>query len=241
MTGLPRALAPLRHPQLPPARGVAGALAAGPGCGRSRSSGRSSPWAAARRRCRSSPRCRAGGMLASTLLGGALADRIPQRRILLAVALIQARRRWPSSPRCPSTGVARSCGTSPRSRWSAGWRWGCTTRRTRRWSPRCVPAGDLLAANGLEGMVRPMLRAGRRARRPRASWWPRSRPARRWPPPPLASLLAAACLWALPTTPVRREPAADGDAAAGLLADVREGFVYMVRRRGCWPRCCSRR
>src|SRR5918912_3311319 len=32
----------------------------------------------------------AGGMLASTLLGGALADRIPQRRILLAVALIQA-------------------------------------------------------------------------------------------------------------------------------------------------------
>ena len=32
----------------------------------------------------------AGGMLASTLLGGALADRIPQRHILLAVALIQA-------------------------------------------------------------------------------------------------------------------------------------------------------
>jgi MFS family permease len=32
----------------------------------------------------------AGGMMASTLLGGALADRIPQRRILLAVALTQA-------------------------------------------------------------------------------------------------------------------------------------------------------
>src|SRR3954451_1360996 len=44
-----------------------------------------------------------------------------------------------------------------------------------------------------------------------------------------AFLLAAACLWALPTTPVRRDPPADGKAATGLLADVREGFVYMVR------------
>src|ERR671916_269389 len=32
----------------------------------------------------------AGGMLATTLLGGALADRIPQRRILLGVTLLQA-------------------------------------------------------------------------------------------------------------------------------------------------------
>src|SRR6476661_8220693 len=31
----------------------------------------------------------AGGMLASTLLGGALADRVPQRRILLATELVQ--------------------------------------------------------------------------------------------------------------------------------------------------------
>src|SRR4051812_46057248 len=31
----------------------------------------------------------AGGMLASTLLGGVLADRIPQRHLLLAVALVQ--------------------------------------------------------------------------------------------------------------------------------------------------------
>jgi MFS family permease len=44
-----------------------------------------------------------------------------------------------------------------------------------------------------------------------------------------ASLLAATCLWALPTTPVRRDPPADGEAATGLLADVREGFVHMVR------------
>ena len=32
----------------------------------------------------------AAGMMATTLLGGALADRVPQRRILLAVALVQA-------------------------------------------------------------------------------------------------------------------------------------------------------
>jgi predicted MFS family arabinose efflux permease len=45
----------------------------------------------------------------------------------------------------------------------------------------------------------------------------------------VASLLAASCLWALPTTPVRRTLPADGEAGTGLLADVREGFVYMVR------------
>ena len=44
----------------------------------------------------------AGGMLASTLLGGALADRIPQRRILLAVELRAGRGDGASSPRCPS-------------------------------------------------------------------------------------------------------------------------------------------
>ena len=50
----------------------------------------------------------AGGMLASTLLGGALADRIPQRRILLAVALTQTVATPPSAGRVRRTGVVGS-------------------------------------------------------------------------------------------------------------------------------------
>ena len=40
------------------------------------------------------------------------------------------------------------------------------------------------------------------------------------------ALSAAACVAALPATPVRREP---GHSPTGLLADVHEGFRYMVR------------
>jgi predicted MFS family arabinose efflux permease len=36
-------------------------------------------------------------------------------------------------------------------------------------------------------------------------------------------------VFALPVTPVRREPAEEGSPRAGLLADVREGFGYMAR------------
>jgi predicted MFS family arabinose efflux permease len=43
----------------------------------------------------------------------------------------------------------------------------------------------------------------------------------------VTSLAAAACVAALPTTPVRREGAGHGS----LLADVREGFAYMVGTR----------
>jgi hypothetical protein len=94
--------------------------------------------------------------------------------------------------------------------------------------PALVPEGDLLAVNGLEGMVRPVLQSA--AGPATAGFLVASfSPGAALVATAAAFLLAAACLWALPTTPVRRDPPADGKAATGLLADVREGFVYMVR------------
>jgi MFS family permease len=94
--------------------------------------------------------------------------------------------------------------------------------------PALVPEGDLLAVNGLEGMVRPMLQD---AAGPAAAGFlvASISPGAALAATAAASLLAATCLWALPTTPVRRELPADAEAGTGLLADVREGFVYMVR------------
>jgi MFS family permease len=93
--------------------------------------------------------------------------------------------------------------------------------------PALVPEGELLATNGLEGVVRPMLQ---NAAGPAAAGFlvAALSPGAALAATAAASLLAAACLWGLSTTPVRRELPADGEETTGLLADVREGFGYMV-------------
>ena len=75
--------------------------------------------------------------------------------------------------------------------------------------PALVPEGELLAVNGLEGMVRPVLQ---NAAGPAAAGLlvAALSPGAALAATAVASLLAAACLWALPTTPVRRDPPADG-------------------------------
>ena len=167
----------------------------------------------------------AAGMLASTLLGGALADRVPQRRILLAVELLQAV--------CVGTAALLSLSGA-----LAVWHLGAVSLLDgvamglyypaySALVPGLVPADELLAANGLEGVVRPLLaqaagpaaagflvaafspgrRAGRDGGRLAAGG---GRP------------VGAAADAGAPRDGRRR-------AGAGLLADVREGFVYMVR------------
>jgi MFS family permease len=167
----------------------------------------------------------AGGMLASTLLGGVLADRIPQRHILLVVALIQV------------VSVAVVAGLSLAgvlSLWqlaavalAGGLATGLYYPAYSALVPALVPDSDLLAVNGLEGMVRPLLE---QAAGPAAAGFlvAAFSPGAALAATAAAHLLAAVCVVALPVTPVRREPAADGPPA-GLLADVREGFGYMAR------------
>ncbi len=167
----------------------------------------------------------AGGMLASTLLGGALADRIPQRRILLATELVQG----------TTTAVVAALSLAGAVQlWHltamslvSGLAMGLYYPAYSALVPALVPEGELLAVNGLEGMVRPLLQ---NAAGPAAAGFlvAALSPGAAIAATAGASLLAAACLWVLPTTAVRRDLAADG-ATTGLLTDVREGFVYMVR------------
>jgi MFS family permease len=167
----------------------------------------------------------AGGMLASTLLGGALADRIPQRRILLATESVQGVSMAVVAT-LSLTGAVQ-LGHLAAVSLVSGLAMGLYYPAYSALVPSLVPGGELLAVNGLEGMIRPVLQ---NAAGPAAAGFlvAALSPGAALAATATASLLAAACLWALPTTPVRREPAADG-GTTGLFADVREGFVYMVR------------
>jgi predicted MFS family arabinose efflux permease len=167
----------------------------------------------------------AGGMLASTLLGGALADRIPQRRILRATESVQG---------VAMAVVAALSLAGAVQLWHlavmalvGGLAMGLYYPAYSALVPALVPGGELLAVNGLEGMIRPVLQ---NAAGPAVAGFlvAALSPGAALAATATASILAALCLWGLPTTPVRRDPSADGEAT-GLFADVREGFVYMVR------------
>jgi MFS family permease len=168
------------------------------------------------------------GMVATTLLGGVIADRLPQRRILLVtelvlttamallavVALTGDVRLW----HLALVGLIKGVG--------AGFYYPAYTAIL----PALIPADDLLAANGVEGMLRPtiMQAAG----------------------PALASLvvaayspasalavaagiqaLAAVFLLLMRHQPLRRDLSEEGDRhpLRSMVADLREGFVYMLR------------
>ena len=152
----------------------------------------------------------AGGMLASTLLGGALADRIPQRHILLAVGLTQA---------AAIAVVAVLSLSGLLAIWQlavvaliGGVAMGLYYPAYSALLPALLPAGDLLAGPAVAGFLVASISPG--AALTAAA---------------LAELTAAACVAALPATPVRRDDHELGASVLGLLADVREGFRYMVR------------
>jgi MFS family permease len=169
----------------------------------------------------------AGGMLVSTLLGGALADRIPQRRILLAVGLVQAG--TVAVVGVLSLGGALALWHLAAVSLVGGVAMGMYYPAYSALVPVLVPERDLLAANGLEGVVRPVLA---QAAGPAVAGFlvATYSPGVALSATAVVSSLAAVCLSALPDTPVRREVAGhDGSPVTGLLADVREGFVYMVR------------
>ncbi|MGI9084403.1 MAG: MFS transporter [Aeromicrobium sp.] len=167
------------------------------------------------------------GMLVTTLLGGALADRIPQRRILLGVELVQAAAIgviaalslaglldiWHLSVVSLVTGLA------------AGLYYPAYSALL----PSLMPAEDLLAANGLEGVLRPTLM---QAAGPAlaSALIALSSPGLALLAAAVAALGAGLLVVGLPSTPVRRELVDTGQSpVAAVLADVREGFVYMIR------------
>jgi hypothetical protein len=226
MTSLPRALAPLRHPSY---RWLAASLAIsllGQGL-----------WAVAvvwqvvaldggPAALSLVTALSAGGMLASTLLGGALADRLPQRHILLGVELTQAV--TIAVVAVLSLSGALVLGHLAAVSLVGGVAMGLYYPAYSALVPVLLPKGDLLAANGLEGVVRPVLA---QAAGPAAAGFlvAAISPGAALAAAALAAVGAAACVATLPVPAASRGPAGAGAAVAGLLADVREGFRYMVR------------
>lgn len=168
------------------------------------------------------------GMLLAVLFGGVAADRVPQKRILVGVELTKV---------VVAAAVAALALTGSLQIWQLtaaavvlGVAEGFFYPAYSALLPTILPAGDLLAANGIEGMLRPSLvnAAG----------------------PALAAIVIAAAspgpafvfvaalqacalvgLLALRATPLLREEQPGGGAIAGFFADIRGGFAYMFRTR----------
>ena len=166
----------------------------------------------------------AGGMLGSTLLGGALADRIPQRHILLGVELTQGL--TIAAVAGLSLSGVLALGHLAGVALVGGIAMGLYYPAYSALVPVLVPPRDLLAANGLEGVVRPVLA---QAAGPAAAGFlvAALSPGAALAAAAVAAFGAAACVATLPA-PDRRGDGASGSPVVGLLADVREGFRYMV-------------
>ncbi|GAA3758910.1 tetracycline efflux MFS transporter Tet(V) [Plantactinospora mayteni] len=169
----------------------------------------------------------AAGMLASTLLGGVLADRIPQRRILLAVA----------GGRTVAVGLVSALALTDRLHlWQLaavglligvgnGFHYPAYSALL----PSILPPDDLMPANGIEGMLRPaiMQAAGPALASVLVATWS-----------PGAALLVVtvlevagvAFLLALRPVPLRHGQAAPAaHPIRSTLVDLRDGFAYMGR------------
>ncbi|HZW42258.1 MAG TPA: MFS transporter [Agromyces sp.] len=171
------------------------------------------------------------GMLLTTLLGGALADRIPQRRILLVVEVV----------RSASVGIVALLSlTGALAAWQlaavalvGGVMAGLYYPAYSALLPSVLPEDQLLAANGFEGMARPILmQAGGPALA--SALIAISSPGAALAVAALTGVVAAVCILKVPETPMRGERAEAGDGTArhpaiALLVDVRDGFSYMVR------------
>ncbi len=171
--------------------------------------------------------CSAVGMLAATLLGGVLADRIPQKRILVTIEIVKT----------VAIGAAAALGLAGALElWhlaSLAFLIGVTEGffypAYSALLPAILPADQLLAANGVEGMLRPaaLQAVGPALAGVAVAVWN--------PPVALAAVaviqaLGAVVLATLRSTPVRRE--FDGKVqhpVGAFVTDIAEGFRYMLR------------
>ncbi len=166
------------------------------------------------------------GILGAVLLGGAVADRVPQKRILFAVEF------------CKSLVVgtvailALTGHLEVRHLVVAALVLGVADAffypAYSALLPAILPPQQLLAANGLEGMLRPAVQA---AGGPALAGIliAASSPAHALLCVALFQLVAAAGLLFLKQTSVRRDVVSGGNPLVAALVDIRDGLVYMVR------------
>jgi MFS family permease len=169
------------------------------------------------------------GVLLPALLGGVVADRIPQKLILLVVAGVEL---------AGMTLVATLSLTDHTALWHlasvsfvTGMGMAFYYPAYSAWLPALVPESDLLAVNGFEGMVRPTIGQAIGPAVAGAVVGAFS-PGAAVAVAATCSLLGVIALSVVPLTPVRRDLEAQGPArhpVASALADMREGWSYMVR------------
>lgn len=168
------------------------------------------------------------GLTLSVLIGGVVADRVPQRKILLVVEAVRGLG-FAAAAVLALTGVVQV--------WHLaviglvlGLADGFFYPAYSAWLPALVPPDELLAANGIEGMLRPTVMQGLGpvvASLVIAAWSPGAAFA-------LVAVLqvgTATALWVMKTTAVRRELDPATHPLRSAVTDVRDGFAYMVRTR----------
>lgn len=167
------------------------------------------------------------GLVITALLGGVLADRWSQRTLLLAVGAVQVgsvalvAALSLAGVLVPATLVVVAA--------VIGMAGGVSFPAYSALLPRLVPAEELQAVNGLEGTLRPVLLS---AIGPAVAG---AIVAAAGPGLALVAVATASagsllCAWALPATPVLARTA-DAGGAIAVLADLREGFRYMLVTR----------
>lgn len=172
------------------------------------------------------------GLLVTSLLGGALADRLSQRRILLVV----------EATRAITIGLVAVLSLSGSLQlWHlaavafvGGVMGGLYYPAYSALLPTVLPEDQLLAANGFEGMTRPVLmQAGGPALA--SALIAITSPGAALAVTALTGVVAVLCILRMPNPAVARESvpeqedAAPTNPALALLGDVQEGFRYMVR------------
>lgn len=168
------------------------------------------------------------GVLLPALVAGVVADRVPQKSILLVVALVELigialiavfslldlTQVWHLATVSFATGTAMAFYYPAYSAWL----------------PALVDEGDLQAVNGFEGMVRPTVGQAIGPGVAGVAVGVAS-PAAAFTIATASALLALLALFAVPATPVRRE-LSDHHVAHPIrsaFTDMKEGFVYMLR------------
>lgn len=168
------------------------------------------------------------GVLLPALLGGVVADRVAQKKILVCVAGIEflgmataavlsqagLTQVWHLAAIGFATGVAMAFYYPAYSAWL----------------PALVPEGDLLAVNGFEGMIRPTIGQAIGPAVAGAAVGAASAGAALGIAA-AASLAGLVALLFVPLTPVRRDldQVRDEHPVRGALRDIAEGFRYMMR------------
>ncbi|PZQ91966.1 MAG: MFS transporter [Leifsonia xyli] len=166
------------------------------------------------------------GLLLAVLVGGAVADRVPQKLVLVTVEIVKG---------VLVTIVAALAFGGGLEVWHLavvgfvlGVADGFFMPAYSAMLPSILPEEQLLAANGFEGMLRPaILQAGGPAIA--AALIAAFSPAAAFAIIAVTQLGAIVLLTVLRRTALRRELTGDRHPAIGLLVDVRDGFVYLVR------------